>query len=179
MEGGKKRGGNMTMTETRTPAPITRDRNWLVYVLVAALLAAAGGVVGWWIGSSGNESIETPAIVDQWNDAFVAGDDEAVGALFQEDAFFEGPFGPLTGRTAIQARMAESMTFADWTEIEAGIVIVLDDVVVVEADNSGMSRTLNRTDMTPFSTPVVSVYEISDGLIARMMLYYDPAELFN
>ncbi len=76
------------------------------------------------------------------------------------------------------------MRYAEWTEMEPQSVLVVtspgrNDVIVVEAQNTGMSANATRSEMTPFSTTVVSVFEIEDGLIEKALIYYDPNELFN
>jgi len=175
----------MIVTKTNEAPPSSSGtatrRIWLIYGLAAALLAVAAGAVGWWAGSGGEDTIDTPQIVEKWTSAFIAGDAEAVGVLYTEDAVLEEPGVPavVSGRSAIQAFHAQGMQYADWAEKSYDNIIVSDDVVVMEGENSGMSRTPARSTMTPFSTQVITVLELEDGLVSRAIIYYDPAELFN
>ena len=169
----------MTITEEQKVRPRTGEptqrRTWFTYVVLAGLLAVVAGAVGWWFGSSDDGNTKAPQIVEEWTNAFVAGDAEAVGALYTGDAVLEEPGVPavVSGRSAIQAFHALGMQVADWTEKRYDNIIVSDDVIVMEGENRGMSGT------TPFSTQVITVLELEDGLISRAIIYYDPAELFG
>ncbi|MCP3998879.1 MAG: nuclear transport factor 2 family protein [bacterium] len=129
-------------------------------------------------------------IVDQWADAFLDGDPDAVAALFTEDGTYEerGPSQVFEGRSAIRQQLDEAFQYAEATEMTPKTIITGDsvisgsrDVITVEWTMSGMSAPGARSpaDRTPFSVEAVTVFEMRDGLIAESVFYAPWSDLFN
>ena len=148
----------MTATPTQPPTVIREHppsrRNWLLLSLVAVLLVVVAGGVGWWIGSSGSE-------------------DTASGAGSQE----EPTRSDLSSPAMIQQTMAACFSYVDYTNIENLDVISEGDKVVVVSKWEGMSATHQRSSKTPFSTTVVDVFELRDGLIAQCDVFFDYSDV--
>lgn len=158
-----------------TPAePESRSSTWLVTGLVVVLLMVMAGAVGWWLGSDDGDTVGSVDVVDQWIDGWISGDEDAVAALYADDATLERGDSDrvLRGRTGIAFAVRSASDFTDFTEIEPETVIVGDGVVVVHATWKGVSL---RGE--PVNAPVVSIFEIEDDLIARQVDYFDPDEL--
>lgn len=178
-----------TTPPTQTPAEATREpsprRNWFILGLAAVLLIVAAGVVGWRIGSTSNDTADVgsdlPQVVQQYFDALMDGEPAALARLFTIDGVLEGVTeehtrSPISGPTMIQFWMAAWLSFVDITHMEHQDVIVDGNTVVVVSRWSGDSSTHARGvdgDKTPFSTPVVNVFELDDTRITRCYVYYE------
>jgi ketosteroid isomerase-like protein len=157
-------------------------RTWLLVVAVVAALAVAFGV-GLLVGSGGNgddsettadaETTDVPDIVEQWGDAFVAEDRDALAALYTTDATFNcRAFDFTIGSDEITDVVMHDGT--DFVEFEPTSVLVGDEVVVVEYDVVAVSP--SGRDV---STPLIAVFDVTpDGLLAASTIDYDRAELF-
>jgi uncharacterized protein (TIGR02246 family) len=106
-------------------------RHWMaalvVLVLVAGLAPAAG---------AGDED-DVKAIGQAWAEAWDAGDMDAIGALYAEDADYVNFFGErISGRAAIQAAFAElNSTVYKGTTIEVepvAVSFIAPDVAVTD-----------------------------------------------
>jgi len=108
---------------------------------------------------------------------------DAIAALYTEDAVREDRAIPRTEttRSDIRLMMLQGAAYVDFTDVEIHTVVTGEDVVIVESTWSGMSSNITRdpSDKEPFSTQVVTVYEIEDDLIARSIHYYDADEFWN
>ncbi|MBT8164151.1 MAG: nuclear transport factor 2 family protein [Acidimicrobiia bacterium] len=183
-----------TTTPPRTIATDERGREpgtnrWLIAAVVALLAAVAG--LGIWLAAeiSSDGDVATPAVVEGWADAFLAGDPEAVASLFTETGVYEerGPTHVFEGRSAIRQQLVEAFEYGDATEMTPLAVVVGDgllagrDVIAVEWRMSGMSApgSRNPTDKTPFSVQTLTLFEMSNDLIARSVFYASWYELFN
>lgn len=175
----------MTATRTASPPSVPESptrRNWLASVLVIALLVVGAGVIGWWLGSAGDDA-EVPAIVDNFADAFMAGDAEAVAALHTADGVWDDRAIPRSARTTsgIRSIVSQGMAYLDVTAMELQTAATGEGVVVAEWTWSGMSSSADRSpsDKTPFSAELVTVFEMDDDLITRTIFYYNVDELWN
>ncbi|MDH3680444.1 MAG: nuclear transport factor 2 family protein [Acidimicrobiia bacterium] len=144
------------------------------------LLVVAAGAVGWVLGSS-DDTTDTPAIVERWQEAWLSGDPDAVAALYAEDATWQDPteVGVIRGRGGIQSNAEFTFAWLTFSDFEDETVVVGEGVIVVESIWSGDSRSLTRAEMTPFSTKAVTILEVDDDLITGSAIYFDPDELFN
>jgi ketosteroid isomerase-like protein len=158
-----------------------RPRSPAILILLAALLVVAAGALGWWIGSSGDDVGDVPEIVEAVNQAWVDGDADAVAALYTEDAVFEqidvsilgrGGERVVTGRSGVWAIASSGMS-ADFEELTADYVTVLEDVIIYQWTNSG------TVSGTPFESTGVTILEIEDGLIAESRLYFNGKEIYS
>ena len=168
--------------ETPTPPPRSR-RGPLVAAAVAVVVILAGVGIAFASGAfesddaaSGAE--EMPEILEEFYDAVLEGDASAMAALFIEDGGLTGPQeGPtrsdFSPPAVISQRMAVWFSYVDYSDVEHLDVIVEDDTVVVVSQVSGVSSTLERSSKTPFSTTIVDVFELRDGLIAQCDVYFD------
>lgn len=187
----------MTTVERRPPtaedSKLERARRvnaWLVGAVI--ILGAALVGLGIWLmvelEADGNG--ESAEIVDQWKDAFLDGDPDAVATLFTEDGVYEerGPTQIFEGRSAIRRQLQEGFQYADATVMTPNTVITADsimfganDVIAVEWTMRGISASDDRvsTDKTPFSVEAVTLFEMKDGLISRSVFYASWDDLFN
>lgn len=161
-----------------------RPRSPAIFVIAAGLLIAAAGLLGWWIGSSGEGGAvsDVPDIVTQFNQALADGDAEGVAALFHENGVLEEKDLDVTawdrdeqlvGRGIIATYFELGAGAVDTEEIDVNQVMVLDNVIVYEWTARGTRRDL------PTETTGVILFEMDGDLIARGYLLYDTAEWFN
>ena len=148
------------------------------------MLMVAAGAAGWWIGSNAG-SLNIPEVVDQYTAAWVDGDADALAALYTEYGVYQeiGLADPVadrvtlvdtyTGRASIRSRVSMGMGGADFDSLTVDPVTLVDDVISFEWTSTGTSNGL------PFETSGVSVFEMDGDLIARHIIYYNGAELFN
>ena len=164
-----------------TPAePESQSWTWLIVAAVLALVV--GSAIGWWLGSDGEESVETPDVVERWAEAWVSGDYEGLDALYAQDAVFVTPTDQWS-RGVIRAAALETMANTDFSALEREATIVGDDVIVVEYTVRGThDYTVRGTDVrpgVPVETQLVAVFEVdADGLLARSTVYFDESEMF-
>jgi len=157
-----------------------RPRSPAILILLAALLALVAGAFGWWIGSSGDNVGDIPEIVESLNQAWVDGDADAVAALHTEDGIWDdidvskgvGRLTRLSGRSQIRQHASHGMG-ADFEELTADHVIVLEDVIIYQWTAKGTSP------IVPFETTGVSILEIEDGLIAKSAIYVNNTEIYG
>ena len=125
---------------------------------------------------------EMPEVLEDFYDALLEGDSTAMAALFTEDGGLTGSQeeptrSDLSSPAMIQQTMAAWFSFVDYTNIENIDVISEGDTVVVVSSWEGMSATHQRSSRTPFSTTVVDVFELRDGLIAQCDVFFDYNDL--
>ena len=180
-----------TSVETATQAEGDPTRRWLVAAVV--VLGAAVIVLGAWVAmdaGSGDDLGGDTTIVDQWADAFIQGDADAVASLFTENGIYEerGPAQAFGGTVAIRDQLDAAFRYGNATEMTPATVVVgngllagRDDVIIVEWEMRGTSASGSRdpSDKTPFSVQAITLFEMEDGLISRSVFYADWADLFN
>jgi steroid delta-isomerase-like uncharacterized protein len=165
---------------------VDRTKRWLM-AAVAGLLAIVAGLSVWLVVQSSDSA--SAEIVDQWAEAFLDSDADAVAGLFTDDGVYEerDPTRAFTGQAAIRSQLEEAFLFADATSMDVETIVVGEgmlgghDVVIVEWTMSGMSAAGRRspTDKTPFSVGAITIFEMEDGLISRSVFYAPWSDLFN
>ena len=168
----------MTMTEERArlEAPVEHDhgvRRWLAAVIGVVALGV-GLLLGTFLGGGDDPAaVETADIVDDWGDAFVAEDPEALAALYADGATFNCRAWDFT----IDAEEIPDIVMGDgtdFTEFEPTSVLVGDEIVVAEYMVAAVSPSGRSV-----STPLIAVFDVaSDGLLAGSTIDYDRAAMF-
>lgn len=150
-------------------------RYWIVAAVIAAVAAAFG--VGALLGSvwldDEPESVEAPAIVNQWGDAFVAGSPEALAALYAEGAAFNCRAFDFTisDEKIVDVVLSDE---TDFTEFKPTTVLVGDEIIAVEYLVHAESPSGKE-----ISTPLIAILDVDDsGLISRSTIDYDRGEMF-
>ena len=126
-----------------------------------------------------------PRVVERYLDAMMNGDAEAYAALFTDDAVQTGVVEDHTriamSRATIRSMMPVWFEYVTYTDVEHLNVIAEGNTVTIVSTWSGTSSTHARaaSDQTPFSAPVVTVFEIDNGLIARCDIYLEYDQIVN
>ena len=156
-------------------------------VLTLAFLAVALVLSGCGDDDADAAASELPEVVQRYYDALMDGDSGALAALFTDDGVLEGTGEgdvrmPLSGPNTISSMMGAWFDYVDYTDIEATDVITIRNTVVVVSRASGDSSTHARGpggDKTPFSAPLVDVFDLHGDLIARCDGYVEYDEVVN
>jgi hypothetical protein len=149
-------------------------RPWLLVAAGIAALTALFGV-GVLVGSSQveNGSVEAPAIVNQWGEAFVAEDREALAALYAEEATFNCRAWNLSIDSGEIAGVVMHDT-TDFLVLDPTTVLVGEEMIVVEYDVVAISP--SGKDV---ATPLIAVFDVApNGLLAASTIDYDRTAMF-
>ena len=178
-----------TTGSTRSVEANPTNRRLLGMVMVLAV--ALAGLGAWLLVEQVTDGdVDSVEIVDQWAEAFLAGDAEGVASLFTEDGVYEerGPTQLFEGHEAIRRQLEEGFRYGDATEMTPDTITTGDgllpgrsDVIVVDWTMSGMSAPGSRlpTDKTPFSVQAITLFEMDGDLINRSVFYASWDEMFN
>lgn len=168
--------------------PESTWRGWAIYLLVVLALVAAG-VVGWWLGSNDDNSAESVDIAQQWSEAFVSGDPDAVADLYADDGVMVNywviedaadfnveswaePTFWFEGRNNVRVAASSWMFRNTLDSVRYESVITSDYLVVAEMIWTGVHKSVVAED-TSFSEPLVVAFEFDDdGMITRSILMY-------
>jgi hypothetical protein len=149
-------------------------RPWLLVAAGIVALAAAFGV-GALVGSGQVEkgSVEAPAIVTQWGEAFAAEDREALAALYAEN----GTFSCRAWNFSVDSGEIAAVVMHDTTDfivVDPTTVLVGEEIIVVEYDVAAISP--SGKDV---ATPLIAVFEVApNGLFAASTIDYDRTAMF-
>ncbi len=135
--------------------------------------------------SPANIESTLPEVVNEYMDAMLASDAMALAALFTDDGVMTGVMQdhsriPVSTPPTIGTMMRIWFGYVDYTEVTHTSAIVDLNTVVVTSTWSG-SATLGRGafEPGPFTTPIVTVFELSDGKIDRCDSYYEVDQIFQ
>ena len=146
-------------------------RYWMIVGIVAAF--GVGALLGSvWLDDE-PQSVEVPAIVNQWGDAFVAGSPEALAALYAEGGAFNcRAFDfTITDEEIADVVLGDE---TDFTEFKPTTVLVGDEIIAVEYLVRAESPSGRKV-----STPLIAIFDVDDsGLINRSTIDYDREEMF-
>jgi hypothetical protein len=165
-----------TPRELRIPVERPRWRRWPAVVAVIVGLAAAFGL-GAWVGSSATEtdteSVEVPAIVNDWGAAFVHEDRDALAALYNDGATFNCRAWDFTiDRDEIVDVVMHGET--DFTAFEPTTVLVGDEIITVEYAVTAISPSGQS-----IATPLLAVFDVApNGLLSASTIDYDRVAMF-
>ena len=155
----------------------TSPRRWIVMVLGAVVVGAVAFGLGAIVGSGGSddlaEPVAAPEVVDEWGGAFVAGDPQALAALYGEGATFNcRAFDFTIGSEEIADVVLGDET--DFTAFKPTTVLAGDEIIAVEYLVSAESPSGKSV-----STPLIAVFDVDEnGLIKRSTIDYDRREMF-
>ena len=123
--------------------------------------------------------------IEFWN----AGDREAWSTLYAEDVVYEAPGGQrITGLADLQEKYFDALLTAAPDRLSRDVVLVADGEYVVEqaryvGTHTGPLRNPDGAEVPatgkPFDFPFVGIFQVRDGKIRSIRIYYDQLELLT
>ena len=169
------------------PEPTSRNWAWPVVASGVVLALLVAGAIGWWLGSGDDGTVESVDVVEQWRDAWLSGDPEAVVDLYSDDGVFvnywviedaidfevdstAAPTFMFQGRDNLRFAVSSWMSRNTLENMGLESVVTGDYVIVAETVWSGVE---NSASAATFSEPLVVTFELDDqGLITRSIAIY-------
>jgi steroid delta-isomerase-like uncharacterized protein len=123
--------------------------------------------------------------IEYWN----AGDREAWATLYAEDVVYEAPGGQrISGLADLETGYFDALLTAAPDRLSLDVVLFADGEHVVEqaryvGTHTGPLRTPNGVEVPAtgrqFDFPFVGIFQVQDGAIRSIRIYYDQVEIFT
>ena len=186
------RGSSPTVPSRNNTRPRMRARRIIAPFVVFVVALASGSCsdsadnVVALDGSSTTTSTssELPEVVDEWVEALLAGDAEAVAQCYAEDGVWVDHGHPMPRKLqqpSIAGGLSAAFPYLTLTEITLLSEVRTADAFLTEWRWSGTSSNHSRaaTDQTPFTAEVEFLFTFDDDLIETSEFSYDYDSVFN